>query len=102
MSTELLKIVAGSNQWWALTPEIMVACAALALLVLEIVMPKEQHRYIPYFAVITLVLVLGSVAVTFDQAWLDETLFGGLIRLSQLGQVARVFFLLSSLLAQPD
>ena len=98
MSTELLKIVAGSNQWWALTPEIMVACVALVLLALEIFLPKEQHRFIPYFAVITLVMVLGSVAVTFDQAWLDETLFGGLIRLSQLGQVARVFFLLSSLL----
>jgi len=98
MSTELLKIVAGSNQWWALTPEIMVACAALGLLVLEIFTPKDQHRFIPYVAVVVLALVLAMVGLNFGKTWSGEEIFGGLIRLGPAGQIARVFFLLSSLL----
>ena len=47
MTTELLKTIAETNQWWAIGPEMILACAALGLLVLEIVLPKEQHRYIP-------------------------------------------------------
>src|SRR5882757_2265970 len=98
MSTELLKLISDSNQWLTLTPEIIVACAALALLVLEIFTPKEQHHVIPYFAMLTLAMVLGSVVVTFGQVGGEEELFGGLIRQSTSGQIARVFFLLSSLL----
>ena len=98
MSTELLKTIADSNQWWALTPEIMVACAGLGVLLLEVFTPKEQHRYIPHFAVLVLVMVLGAVAINFDRPWHDDEIFGGLIRMSLAGQIARVFFLLSSLL----
>ncbi len=98
MSTELLKTIADSNQWWALTPEIMVACAGLGVLVLEIFTPKEQHRFIPHFAGLVLVMVLGAVAFNFDRPWNDDEIFGGLIRMSLPGQIARVFFLLSSLL----
>ena len=47
MSTEPLKAVAASNEWWALGPEIILACAALGLLVIELVTPRAQHRFIP-------------------------------------------------------
>lgn len=98
MSTELLKTIADTNQWWAIAPEIMVACAALGLLVLEIFTPKEQHRFIPHVTVLVLAVVLGTVAFNFDQTWGEDELFGGLIKLSMPGQIARIFFLLSSLL----
>ncbi len=98
MSPELLKTVADSNQWWALTPEIMVACAALGLLVLEIFTPKEQHRFIPHVAVMALAIALLAVALNFDMTRGGDELFGGLIKLSVPGQIARIFFLLSSLL----
>ena len=98
MSTELLKTIADSNQWWAIGPEIMVACAALGLLVLEIFTSKEHHRFIPHVAVLVLAMVLGTVAFNFDKTWGEDELFGGLIRLSVPGQIARIFFLLSSLL----
>jgi NADH-quinone oxidoreductase subunit N len=98
MSPELLKAVADSNQWWAIGPEMILACAALGLLVLEIVTPKEQHRVIPHVAIATLAMILVTVAFNFDKTWGEEPLFGGLIRLSVPGQIARVFFLLSSLL----
>ncbi len=98
MSTELLKAVAASNEWWALGPEIILACAALGLLVLELATPKAQHRFIPHAAGMALAVVLVGVAFNFGKIWDGEELFGGLIRLSMPGQVARVFFLLSSLL----
>ena len=98
MSTELLQSIAGSNDWWAIGPEMILACAALGLLVLEITTPKEQHHFIPYVAIISLVLVLVAVIGKFHQVSDGDALFGGLIRLSAFGQVARVFFLLSSLL----
>jgi NADH-quinone oxidoreductase subunit N len=98
MSTELLKAIADSNDWLAITPEIMVACAALGLLVLEILTPKEQHRFIPYVAILSLAFALVAVAFNFDKPIGSEALFGGLIQLSWFGQISRVFFLLSSLL----
>lgn len=98
MSTELLRTVAASNEWWALGPEIILACAALGLLVLEIILPRDQHRFLPHVAIMALAVVLGGVALNFGKTWGGEELFGGLIRLSRFGQVARVFFPLSSLL----
>ncbi|HEY4245306.1 MAG TPA: NADH-quinone oxidoreductase subunit N [Lacunisphaera sp.] len=98
MSTELLKAIADSNQWWAIGPEMILACAALGLLVLEIILPKDQHRFIPIVAVLALVAVLVGVIMNFDAIRGGEELFGGLIRLSAAGQIARVFFLFASLL----
>jgi NADH-quinone oxidoreductase subunit N len=98
MSTELLQAVADSNEWWAIGPEITVASGALALLVLEILVPKKDLRFVPPLAVMTLLATLFTVALNFNQIWDGENLFGGLIRLSGPGQVARLFFLISSLL----
>ncbi|MEN9404110.1 MAG: NADH-quinone oxidoreductase subunit, partial [Verrucomicrobiota bacterium] len=99
MSTELLKAVADTNQWWAIGPEMILACTALGLLVLEIVTPKDQHRFIPFVAILSLAMVLGAVIITFGSTtWGEGQLFGGLIQLSKAGQIARIFFLLSSLL----
>ncbi len=98
MSIELLKAAADSNQWVALTPEIMLACGALFLLVMEIILPKGQHRFIPLAAIMTLVAVLVALGLNFYTSWLGETTFGGLILHSMPGQFARVFFVISSLL----
>jgi NADH-quinone oxidoreductase subunit N len=98
MSPELLKALADTNDWWAIGPEMILACAALGLLVLEIVTPRDQHRFIPPVAIAMLAMTLFTVAFNFDKTWGGEPLFGGLIRLSTPGQIARVFFLLSALL----
>lgn len=98
MSTEILRQIADSNDWWALGPEMTLVVGALALLVMEIVAPKKDLRFVPHLAVATLLVTLTSVMVNFDKGltWVDP--FNGLIRLSGYGQVARLFFLLSSLL----
>lgn len=98
MSTELLKAIADSNQWWAIGPEMILACAALGLLVVEIVAPRKDLGVVPHLAILSLAMVLGAVVWNFDKTFGGEPLFGGLVRLSAEGQVARVFFLLASLL----
>ena len=98
MSTELLKAVAASNDWWALGPELTLAVGALLLLVLEIFSPKKDLRFVPALAIFTLFMTLITVVANYDKIWDGEELFGGLIRLSASGQIARVFFLVSSLL----
>jgi len=100
MSLDFLKDAAESNNWWALTPEITVAGMALMLLVLEIVLPKKEHRFIPLFAVVALVGALVGIVINFHSPdyWGQQSLFGGLIRISEQGQIARIFFLCSSLL----
>lgn len=98
MSTEILQNISESNLWWALGPELTLVVGALSLLVLEIVAPKKDLRYVPHLTVATLLVTLVSVMVNFDKTWAGEDLFGGLIRLNGPGQVGRLFFVLSSLL----
>jgi NADH-quinone oxidoreductase subunit N len=98
MTTELLKQIAETNQWWAIGPELILACAALGLLVMEIVLPKDQHRFIPIYAILAQAMVLVAVLVNFKSGWAGQELFGGLIQVSASGQIGRLFFLLSSLL----
>lgn len=98
MSPELLKAAAASNQWFAIMPELILGCAALALLVLEIILPKDQHRFIPVAAVMALGAVLVGLVLNFQSAWLGESTFAGLLRHSMAGQIARVFFVSTGLL----
>jgi NADH-quinone oxidoreductase subunit N len=98
MTIDYLKGVAASNEWWVLGPEMMLGGSALVLLGLEIFLPRPDRRFIPAFAILAQAMILGAVILNFNSAWIGESLFGGLIQLSPLGQVARVFFLVASLL----
>lgn len=98
MTTELLKRIADTNEWWGIAPELLLACSALGLLVLEIVLPRKDHRFIPYFAVTTQATIFVLLLAGFYSAYEGTTTFGGLLEHSFLGHVGRVFFLLSSLL----
>lgn len=98
MSAETLQQIAATNEWAAIFPEIFLGCAALALLVMEIVLPKEQHRHIPVAAMMALGAMAIGLAINFQTAWMDTTTFAGLLRHSLPGQVARMFFLLAGLL----
>jgi NADH-quinone oxidoreductase subunit N len=98
MTTEFLQSVADTNQWWAIAPELLLACAALALLVLEIVLPRKDHRFIPHFAIAVQATVFLLLVAGVYSEYAGQVTFGGLLQHSEAGHVARVFFLLSSLL----
>ncbi|MDD3179801.1 MAG: NADH-quinone oxidoreductase subunit N [Opitutaceae bacterium] len=98
MTPEILRAIADSNQWWAIGPEMILGAAALALLVLEILLPKEHHRFIPTAAIVAQAVTLLGTLINFQTAWLGQETFAGMLRHTVYGQVARVFFLVSSLL----
>ena len=98
MNLDFFQAAADANQWWAIFPEAAMGCLALALLVLELALPKEQHRLIPGFAILGQLALLVGVLVNFRSAYLDTDTFNGLLHHSRDGQFMRVFFLLSSIL----
>lgn len=98
MNLELVTRAAADNRWLAIWPELTLGCIALLLLVLETVLPRNQHRIIP--GVATLGLLATLIGVWFDRhsAFLGTETFNGLLHHSFTGQVMRGFFLLSALL----
>lgn len=98
MDISLLQKLAASNAWGAIWPEVVLGCLALALLALEIVLPKPAHKHIPSVAVLGLAAVLAGLLFNYHSAGAGEEAFGGLLKLSPMADVMRIFFALSSLL----
>jgi len=98
MNPDILRAIAETNQWWAIGPEMILGCAALGLLLLEILLPKDQHRFIPLAAIVAQAAVLLGVFVNLRTGWMGQETFGGLLKHTAYGQIARVFFVVSSLL----
>ena len=101
MTTELLQQTAASNQWVAIFPELMLAGLALALLVLEMLLPKKDRGLIPAVAILGQLAVAIGLGLNFHTAFLNPNLqntFGGLLRHTETGQFMRMFFLVSSIL----
>ncbi|MCX6955819.1 MAG: NADH-quinone oxidoreductase subunit N [Verrucomicrobia bacterium] len=97
MNLEAVKLAADSNQWGAIFPELSLACLALVLLVLEILLPKKLHAYIPDVALAGLVGLLGGLLVNFKSVPLAYS-FNELLHHTVGGQVMRAFFLLVAIL----
>ena len=98
MTLDALKLAAADNLWTALFPELILACLALALLVLEVVLPKRHHALIPDVASAGLLGTLIGLFINWNSATLGSDTFNGLLHHSAAGQVMRAFFLLSALL----
>ena len=100
MTSELANLAAAAadNTWSAIVPELLLACVALALLAMEIVLPKQYHRHIPDLAITGIVGTLAGLLINFDSVWLNRYTFNGLLHHTLAGQLMRVFFLLAALL----
>jgi NADH-quinone oxidoreductase subunit N len=97
MDTALLQKLAEANQWRAIAPEIFLGCLALALLVLEMLLPKRHHDLIPCTAIAGQVAALVALAVGFG-AMPDGEAFGGLLAQGKTSHLMRGFFLLTGAL----
>jgi NADH-quinone oxidoreductase subunit N len=98
MHIYLLQHLAAGNEWGAIRPELMLGCLALALLALEITLPKRAQASIPGIAILGEILVLADVLYHFRSPYLGQEIFNGLLDCSLAGQAMRVFLLLSSIL----
>lgn len=93
MDITVLQNFAANNLWGAIMPEIMLGVLALALLVIELLFPKQQHQMVPLAALVGLLCVLGNVLATFHNPHVGTETFNGLLRHTRDGQIMRVFFL---------
>ena len=96
MDFTALQELAAGNPWSAIWPEISLGCLALLLLVLEIVLPKSRHGWIPSWSILGQLVILGVLLANFHGP--HQSAFNGLLSLSPAGQLMRVFFLASSIL----
>lgn len=98
MNLEAVKLAAADNIWSAIIPELMLAGIALVLLVLEMILPKKHHSYIPDVATAGIFGTLIWLVAYFQPGTLNTETFNGLLHHSFGGQIMRAFFLLSALL----
>jgi len=98
MDITVLQNFAANNLWGAIMPEIMLGVLALALLVIELLFPKQQHQMVPLAALVGLLCVIGNVLATFHNPHVGTETFNGLLRHTRDGQIMRVFFLLAALM----
>jgi NADH-quinone oxidoreductase subunit N len=96
MDFSALRELAAGNAWQAIYPEVCLGCLALLLLVLEIVLPKARHGWIPGWSVAGQLAILAFLLANFDSPY--RSTFNGLLMLSPGGQLMRAFFLVASIL----
>jgi NADH-quinone oxidoreductase subunit N len=96
---EFLRGYTATNDWGAIMPEIMLAVLALSLLVLEMCLPQRAQSLIPRVAIWGQVLI-GAYAFSCVGGChlISGTFFSGMIAQTDLTQLMRGFFLVSSIL----
>jgi NADH-quinone oxidoreductase subunit N len=99
MDIPSLQALAANNDWSAILPELLLGCLALLLLVLEIVLPRRLHASLPAVALLGVLAILPGQLFNCGAGFVARESFNGLLFHSHEGQLMRVFFLLSALLA---
>jgi len=96
---EFLSGYTATNEWAAILPEIMLGVLALALLASEMILPPERRSLIPRMAIwgqaFVLLFAFGLGASAFES---ERSYFAGLIFQTDVTQIMRGFFLVSSIL----
>jgi NADH-quinone oxidoreductase subunit N len=96
---EFLRGFSATNEWAAIVPEIMLAVLALGLLCAEMVLPRGKSGLIGRLAiwgqVFVLVLTMGYPSCYGLE---PQSYFSGLIQQTDVTQIMRAFFLVSSIL----
>lgn len=92
---EAFNILAESNYWGNLLPEITLGCTALVLLVLDLLWPDRAKWLIPMVAMGVQAFML--IVLFFANDITSGISFSGLIFQNTLTEIMRIFFLIASL-----
>jgi NADH-quinone oxidoreductase subunit N len=97
---EFLRGFSATNEWAAIAPEIMLALLALGLLGAEMVLPAGgKSAWIGRLAIWGQVFILVvSMGYPSSYGLETQTYFSGMIEQTDITQIMRVFFLVSSIL----
>lgn len=83
-----------------IAPELILTVCACVMLVMEVILPYKQAKWIAYFAFFSLALAAGSLATlwTTSTKLLPVTGFYGMVRIDGLALFFKAIFLLAALL----
>lgn len=96
---EFLRGFTATNEWAAILPEILLGVLALGLLGAEMVLPANRQGLIPRLALWGQLIVLLVAAATVSGGLAGErAYFSGMIMQTDITQMMRAFFLVSSIL----
>jgi len=96
---DFLRGYTATNDWSAIMPEILLAVLALGLLVAEMLLPKGKQSFIPRIALWGQVLIGAYAFSCFGTCLANAgTYFGGMIQQTDVTQMMRAFFLVSSIM----
>jgi len=106
MNSALYHTITDTNQWLMLWPEIALGLLALLVLVLELVLKPANRLIIPRVAILGQVAILIALFYWISYESTDSLMekvvgapfFDGLITITPMGDAARVFILLTSLM----
>lgn len=93
---DVFKVIAETNEWQIIYPEIGLGILGLFILMIGICVPNKS-RLIPRIAIIGQSVIL-ILTVFFLESPIVGNYFGGLIHIGPYSQIMRIFFLLSSML----
>jgi NADH-quinone oxidoreductase subunit N len=99
METETLQLIAASNRWSALLPEIILGCFAVLVLFIDLLFPKARPQLSRMSIAVQLIagaLLVSGMCATCGSGDVN-VLFGGLLAQSANGDWLRLFLLLSSI-----
>lgn len=100
MNLEAFKLIADTNRWGMLLPEIFLAGLALVLLVFEMLFRRPDLLLVVRVAIWGQVLLLGLMALSYLEGFPSETVIGfaGAVEQTPATEVMRLFFVTGSLM----
>lgn len=93
---DVFKVIAETNDWQVIYPEIALGVLGLFILMIDVLCPNKSRGLIPGIAILGQAVILILTVVLAQP--IVGSYFGGLIRIGSLSQIMRIFFLVSSLL----
>lgn len=92
---EIFKVIAETNSWRVIAPEIFLGLLSIFILMVGCFFPKRE-KIIPTMVILGQMIILFLVLFAFDSP--IGNYFGGLVEIGKYTRVMRIFFLLSSML----
>ncbi len=100
-SLEQYRVLALTNEWTAILPEIALGTLALFLLLLELLLPARWQTRIGWVAIFSQIALFLGLVISYchpTQVGITVVVFQGMLEISDQTEVARIFFLLCSIL----
>lgn len=99
MHLEIFKNFATTNNWYAIWPEISMACLGLLILTGSFILGEKHQKALPIIAILGQIAIFSAIVCIHSGlfSWESTYTFSGLLKHNARGQIMRLFFPFSSI-----